>query len=94
MQSPPKIFVEFSSWFYQDIRHDYPSFDAAVSAFISRLDAASSAELSVYLGKLVATDASDEKLQELWSECGAEWGVSPIRPFFERVQAQLASGSE
>ena len=33
MQSPPNSFLAFSSWFYQDIRHNYPSFDAAVSAY-------------------------------------------------------------
>jgi len=93
IQSPPESFVGFSSWFYQDILHDYASFDAAVSAYIARLDAAGSAELQAYLGELVASDASDEELQRLWSDSGAEWGVSPIRPFLQRVQAQLAPGN-
>lgn len=91
IQSPPVSFLAFSSWFYQDIRHDYPSFDAAVSAYIARLDAAGSAELSAYLGELVASDASDDELRKLWSDSGAEWNMQPIRPFFERVQARLAA---
>ena len=93
MPSPSNSFRDFCGWFYQDILHDYPSFDAAVSGYITQLDAAGSAELSSYLGELLASDASDEELRKLWSDCGSDWGVSPIRPFFERVRAQLAGDS-
>ena len=94
IQSPPESFLGFSSWFYQDIRHDYPSFDAAVSAYIARLDAPGSAELHAYLGELVGSEASDDELRKLWSDSGAEWNMQPIRPFFERVRAQFAGGGE
>jgi hypothetical protein len=89
IQSPPDSFVRFSEWFHQDILYEYPSFDDAVSGDIARLDARSAAELNGYLGELLASDASDEELRKLWSECGAQWSVSPIRPFFERVRTQL-----
>lgn len=93
MQSPPKSFLWLSSWFHQDIRYEYPSLDAAASGYIASLDAAGSAELRAYLGELLASDVSDDELRKLWSDSGAEWNTQPIRPFFERVQAQLASGS-
>jgi hypothetical protein len=68
--------------------------DAVAAEFVATLDAASSAELDTYLGGLVASEASDDELQELWSDGGAEWSVAPIRPFFERIRAQLAAGGE
>lgn len=68
--------------------------DAAASGYITHLDTAGSAELSAYLEKLVASDASDDELRKLWSDTGAEWNVAPIRPFFERVRAQLAPGAK
>ncbi len=89
----PDIFLQFCRWFHQDIRHSYPSLDHAASGFVVQLDAAAAAELKSFLGYLLASDASDQELQELWSERGSDWGVSPIRPFFERVRAQLAGGS-
>lgn len=92
-QSPPASFLAFSSWFHQDIRYEYPAFDAAVSAYIAQLEAAGSAELNAYLGELVASDASDDELRQLWSDSGADWNMQPIRPFFQRVRAQLAAGS-
>jgi hypothetical protein len=93
MPSPSSSFCDFCGWFFQDICNDHTSFDAAVSAYIAQLDAAGSADLSASLGELLASDASDEELRKLWSDCGAEWSVSPIRPFFEQVRAQLAGGS-
>lgn len=90
----PEVYQQFSRWFHQDILLIYPSLDQAASGFIAELDAVRSAELNAHLGKLLASDSSDEELQELWSECGSEWGVSPIRPFLERVRAQLAVGGE
>jgi hypothetical protein len=93
MQSPPKSFLWLSSWFHQDIRYEYPSLDVAASGYIASLGAAGSAELQAYLGELIASDASDDQLRKLWSDSGAEWSVAPIRPFFERVRAQLASAA-
>jgi len=93
MQSPPNSFLALASWFHQDILYEYPSLDAAASGYIAHLDAAGSAELNAYLGELVASDAGDDELRSLWSDSGAEWNVAPIRPFFERVRAQLGSGA-
>jgi len=64
--------------------------DAVAAEFIAILDAAGSAELHAYLGDLVASDASDDELRKVWSDGGAQWNVAPIRPFFERIRAQLA----
>ena len=94
MQSPPKSFLWLASWFYQDIRYEYPSLDAAATGYIATLDAAGAAELNAHLGELVASDATDDELRKLWSDSGAEWNMQPIRPFFERVRAQLAAGGE
>ncbi|MFM9849856.1 MAG: hypothetical protein ACKVP3_22205 [Hyphomicrobiaceae bacterium] len=93
IQSPPASFLAFSSWFHQDINYEYPPLDAGASAYIAQLDAAGSTELNAYLGELVASDASDDELRQLWSDSGAEWNMQPIRPFLHRVRAQLAAGS-
>src|SRR4026209_2892612 len=93
IQSPPASFLGFSSWFHQDIQYEYPTLDAGASAYIAQLDAAGSAELNAYLGELVAADAKDDELRQLWSNSGAEWNMQPIRPFFQRVRAQLGAGS-
>ena len=93
MQSPPNSFLELSSWFHQDILYEYPSLDAAASGCIAHLDATGSAELNAYLGELVASDDSDDELRKLWSDSGAQWNVAPIRPFLQRIQAELASSS-
>lgn len=94
MQSPPKSFLWLSSWFHQDIRYEYSSLDAAASGYIATLDAAGSAELHAYLGELIASAASDDELRKLWSDSGAEWNMQPIRPFLQRIQAQLAPGAK
>jgi hypothetical protein len=94
MQSPPNSFLALASWFHQDIRYEYPSLDAAASGYVAYLDAAGSAELSAYLGELVASDASDDELRKLWSDSGAEWNVAPIRPFLQRIKTQLARSTE
>jgi hypothetical protein len=93
MQSPPNSFLALASSFHQDILYQYASLDAAASGYLAHLDGAGSAELSAYLGELIASDASDDDLRKLWSDGGADWSVCPIRPFFERVRAQLAGGS-
>ncbi len=90
-QSPPDSFLGFSQWFHQDIQYEYPRLDDAASGYIATLDDARAAELNAYLGELLASEASDEELQELWSQCGSQWGYSPIRPFFQRVRDQIAA---
>ena len=40
-----------------------------------------------------ASDASNDELQELWSQCGSQWGYSPIRTFFQRVRDKIAARS-
>jgi hypothetical protein len=93
MQSPPNSFLALASWFHQDILYEYSSMDAVASGCITHLDAAGSAELSAYLAELVASDASDDELRKLWSDSGAEWGTAPMRPFLQRVLAQLTGTS-
>ena len=93
-QSPPDSFLGFSEWFHQDIQHQYPRLEGAASGYIATLDRSAADELSAYLADLLASDASDEELGKLWSECGSQWGIVPIRPFFERVRAELASRIE
>jgi hypothetical protein len=90
-QSPPDSFLGLSEWFHQDIQHQYPRLEGAASGYIATLNAAAADELRAYLTDLLASDASDGELRELWSECGSQWGIVPIRPFLERVRAELAS---
>jgi hypothetical protein len=90
-QSPPESFLGFSSWFHQDIQYEYPRLEGAASGYIATLDAATADELGAYLDDLLASDASDEELRKLWSECGSQWGIVPIKPFFEQARAELAS---
>lgn len=93
MQSPPDSFLGFSEWFHQDIQYEYPRLDGAASGYIATLDAAAAEELSAYLGDLLTSDASDEELQDLWTQCGSQWGYSPIRAFFQRVRDEIATRS-
>ena len=90
IEQMPDAFIQFCSWFHQDILHLYPSLDQAVFGFAAQSNDTDLVDLRAYLARLLASDTSDEELQRLWSDCGSEWGVSPIRPFFDRVEAMLA----
>jgi len=55
----PDVFVEFCQWFHQDVFMLYPSWDQAISAFVAQLDDTSKMTLNVYLGDLIASDATE-----------------------------------
>jgi hypothetical protein len=96
-QEMPDAFVQFSRWFHQDVFVLYHSLEEAIAEFIAQLDSVSKLALRTYLGNLIASGMSDEELEKLWKDHGAEIGLveqSSIRRLFLEVQSLLAASIE
>jgi hypothetical protein len=92
-QEVPAVFVRFCQWFHQDVLRHYRSFDQAISAFVDLLDEAEKVTLKAYLEDLIASDATDDELLNLWQDHGSEWGSTRIRRLFADW-ATMIGGSE
>src|SRR5262245_11163351 len=91
----PDAFVQFCQWFHQDVFVLCHSLDEAMAELVTtQLDDASKIALKTYLGDLVASGLSDEELEKLWKDHGAEIGFveqSSVRRLFLEMQRLLAA---
>jgi len=93
-QEIPDAFVQFCRWFHQDVFVLYHSLDEAIAEYVSQLDDANKQALKTCLGDLIASGMSDEELEKLWKDHGAQWGFveqSSIRRLFLEMRRLLAA---
>src|SRR4029453_2311324 len=93
-QEVPDAFIQFCRWFHQDVFVLHHSLDEAISAFSAQLEDEGKLALKTYLGDVIASGLSDEELEKLWKDFGAEIGfaeASSIRRLFLEMQRLLAA---
>jgi hypothetical protein len=92
MEKVPQEFVRFTSSLYSGAVEWPPNGDDWLVRQIEQLSARQKSVIKAYLNRLLATDVSDQQLQEIWMSGGPGYGVGrqQYRGFFAFLKSKFS----